>query len=63
MDDQFLLADLPKPFDATVSPADVSLPVAEVLRIAHQDAQAAYRDLQVSRFQDYIDALRRWLAR
>jgi hypothetical protein len=30
---------------ATVSPSVVSLAVAEVLRIAQQDAQAAYRDL------------------
>ncbi len=30
---------------ATVSPSGVSLPVGEVLRIAHQDAQAVYRDL------------------
>jgi len=30
---------------ATVSPAGASLAVAEVLRIAHQDAQAAYGDL------------------
>jgi hypothetical protein len=30
---------------ATVSPAGASLSVADVLRIAHQDAQAAYRDL------------------
>ena len=30
---------------ATVSPAGANLAVAEVLRIAHQDAQAAYGDL------------------
>lgn len=30
---------------ATVSPLETSLAVAEVLRIAHQDAQAVYRDL------------------
>ena len=30
---------------ATVSPPGASLAVAEVLRIAHQDAQAVYRDL------------------
>jgi hypothetical protein len=30
---------------ATVSPSGASLAVADVLRIAHQDAQAAYRDL------------------
>ena len=30
---------------ATVSPSATDLAVAEVLRIAHQDAQAAYRDL------------------
>ena len=30
---------------ATRSPAGISLPVAEVLRIAHQDAQGVYRDL------------------
>ncbi len=30
---------------ATVSPSGVSLAVAEVLRIADQDAQAVYRDL------------------
>lgn len=30
---------------ATLSPSAVALPVAEVLRIAHQDAQAVYRDL------------------
>jgi hypothetical protein len=30
---------------ATAVPAAASLPVAEVLRIAHQDAQAVYRDL------------------
>ena len=29
----------------TVSPAGASLAVAEVLRIAHQDAQVVYRDL------------------
>jgi hypothetical protein len=28
-----------------VSPSGASLAVAEVLRIAHQDAQAVYRDL------------------
>ena len=28
-----------------VSPADAQLTVAEVLRIAHQDARAVYRDL------------------
>ena len=30
---------------ATVSPPEVSLSVAEVLRIAHQDAEAVYHDL------------------
>jgi len=30
---------------ATVSESETSLPVAEILRIAHQDAQAAYRDV------------------
>lgn len=30
---------------ATMTPTAPSLPVAEVLRIAHHDAQAAYRDL------------------
>ncbi len=30
---------------ATVSPSAASLGVTEVLRIAHQDAQAVYRDL------------------
>ena len=30
---------------ATLSPSGVRLAVAEVLRIAHDDAQAAYRDL------------------
>ena len=30
---------------ATMSAAGTSLAVAEVLRIAHQDAQAVYRDL------------------
>jgi hypothetical protein len=30
---------------ATTSPSEASLSVAEVLRIAHEDAQAAYRDL------------------
>ena len=30
---------------ATASPSGASLAVADVLRIAHEDAQAAYRDL------------------
>jgi hypothetical protein len=30
---------------ATISPADAHLAVADILRIAHQDAQSVYRDL------------------